>query len=126
MTSSAADPGNRPFVRLVLLVVAVVVLAPVLTMGLAMPMVGMMGWGWHDGMAGFGPGWGFGFSFLWLVVLVVLGYLGYRAVVGGLEPSGGSDPALEELRLAYARGDLTDEEFEDRRAVLAGDDDAGP
>jgi uncharacterized membrane protein len=30
-----------------------------------------------------------------------------------------TDPALDELRLAYARGDLSDEEFERRRERLA-------
>jgi putative membrane protein len=30
----------------------------------------------------------------------------------------GRDPAIEELRHAYARGDLTDEEYESRRERL--------
>jgi putative membrane protein len=29
-----------------------------------------------------------------------------------------TDPALEELRMAYARGDLSEEEFEERRERL--------
>ncbi|WP_419181143.1 SHOCT domain-containing protein [Haloarcula litorea] len=34
---------------------------------------------------------------------------------------GGTDRALDELRLAYARGDLTDEEYEQRKETLEGD-----
>ncbi|WP_338042744.1 SHOCT domain-containing protein [Natronococcus amylolyticus] len=33
-----------------------------------------------------------------------------------------SDPALEALRVAYARGELSDEEFEKRRDRLRGED----
>ena len=45
-----------------------------------------------------------------LLVLVGIGYLIYRSASG--------DPALDELRLAYARGDLSDEEYEERRDRL--------
>ena len=54
----------------------------------------------------------------WLVVLLIavgVVYVLYRGVTGaGSE----EDAALEELRLAYARGDLSDEEFEERRQRL--------
>lgn len=123
-TTSTTDTGDRTLVRLVLAVLAVLVLAPVFAMALGMPLMAGMGWGWHDGMmAGTAPWWGFGMGLVWLVVLIGLGYLVYRAVVA---PAGGEgDAALRELRLAYARGDLTDEEFESRRAVLESDRD-GP
>ena len=49
---------------------------------------------------------------------VGIGYLLYRGLVGGVGSSLTSDRALEELRVAYARGDLSDEEFEERRAKL--------
>jgi putative membrane protein len=82
-----------------------------------MPM-GMMAW-WGDGMAGGqAPVWGLGMMLVWLVVLLGIGYLLFRGLVGGLGTSDGSDPALEELRLAYARGDLSETEFEERRAKL--------
>jgi putative membrane protein len=76
---------------------------------------------WGGMMGGFGgsgvsPMWGFGLSLVWLLVLVGAGYLVYRWTVG--RGSGPTDPALEELRFAYARGDLDDEEFEARRAKL--------
>lgn len=106
--------------RIVLAVLAVIILAPLLMMVLAIPMFGMWG-GMMGGMGGstVSPMWGFGMSLLWLVVLVGGGYLVYRGLVrSGMVPS---DTAMEELRLAYARGDLTDEEFEERREKLSKD-----
>jgi putative membrane protein len=102
--------------RIVLIVLAVIVLFPLLMMVFAM---GMMGWWWGGGMAGgLSPLWGIGMMLVWLVVLVGIGYLLYRGLVGGVGSSLTSDRALEELRVAYARGDLSDEEFEERRAKL--------
>jgi len=102
--------------RIVLIVLAVIVLFPLLMMVFAMP---MMGWWWGGGMTGgFSPLWGIGMMLVWLVVLVGIGYLLYRGLVGGVGSSLTSDRALEELRVAYARGDLSDEEFEERRAKL--------
>ena len=121
-TTSSTDTGDRTLVRLVLAVLAVLVLAPVFAMAIGMPMMAGMGWGWHDGtMAGTAPWWGLGMGLVWLVVLIGIGYVVYRAVVAPAGREG--DAALRELRLAYARGDLTDEEFEARRAVLTDDRD---
>ncbi len=93
---------------------------------------------------GMGPGgWGFGFVGLGLL-LVVLGigaYVAVRAVsnVGtttGARPTSSDandvraasgrdtasdDPALAELRRRYARGEIDDEEFEERARRLRGD-----
>jgi putative membrane protein len=55
---------------------------------------------------------------LFLAALVGGGYLIYRAITGS---ESSSNQALEELRLAYARGDLTDEEYEQRREALERD-----
>lgn len=121
MTTNA-DSTDRTLVRLVLLVLAVIVLAPLLAMSLAAPMMGTMGhWGYDGGMVGVAPWWGLGMGLVWLAVLALVGYAVYRALVRPGAAGADSDAALEELRLAYARGDLTDEEFESRRAVLAGD-----
>ncbi|WP_416840224.1 SHOCT domain-containing protein [Haloferax sp. DFSO52] len=107
------------FLRVVLVVIAAIVLLPMLMMVFAVPMMAMMGWWWSGGIAGgFSPLLGAGMMLLWLVALVGIGYLFYRGLVGGIGPSLIGDSALEELRLAYARGDLTDEEFEARRANL--------
>ena len=105
-------------VRLVLVIVAALVLAPMLMMAFAFPMMGMWGgtMGGGFGGTGVGPLWGLGMMLVWLVILVGGGYLLYRWASGA--GTARADPALEELRLAYARGDLTDEEFEERRSKL--------
>lgn len=103
--------------RIVLIVLAVIVLAPILTMAFAFPMMGM----WGGMMGGFGgtgvsPLWSIGMMLLWLVILVGGGYLVSRWMSGA--GSIRSDPALEELRIAYARGDISEEEYERRLSLL--------
>lgn len=77
---------------------------------------GMMGGGTTGAMAGFGF-----FGLLWpLLILGGLLALVYWAVGsgnGGGRPTG-SNSALETLRERYARGELTDNEFEERRRRL--------
>lgn len=99
--------------RLVLVVLAVVILAPVLLMALAVPLFGFGG----GMMGGAGSMGGAGLGLVWLAVLAGGGYLVYRGYAG--EGALGGDEAVEELRLAYARGDLSEEEFEERQATLA-------
>jgi putative membrane protein len=56
---------------------------------------------------------------MWLVMLAIvggLGYLIYRTI--RRHPERETDTALEEVRVAYARGNLSDEEFEERRERL--------
>lgn len=107
--------------RIVLVVLAALVLLPVLLMLLTMPMMGMgmMGW-WAGGPGtGFSPLWGLGTMLFGLVAVFAVGYVLYRALSGSevLE----RDRALEELRVAYARGDLGEEEFDRRRERLRRD-----
>ncbi|MHB9286926.1 SHOCT domain-containing protein [Halobacteriales archaeon Cl-PHB] len=110
----AARRPNDGLLRVVAIVLGLLVLVPLVMMAVAMP---MMGWWWGDGMAGgFSPLWGLGMMLAWLLVILGVGYLLYRGL--GDRADAGTDPALEELRLAYARGDLTDEEFEERQARL--------
>jgi len=106
-----------------LLLLAAVILLPLLTMGMGSGMMGgpMMGGGmWGDQTA---SGWwllaGLLGRVLTLLVVVGVGYVIYRALT---DSGGESDEALEELRVAYARGDLSDEEFERRRTVLERDE----
>ena len=106
---------SSTLVRGILLVLAVLILMPLLLMMVMMPMMGMMGGMWGTGMT-MSPAWGFGMMLLFLLVLVGIGYALYRAFTS--EKVGPSDPALEELRVAYARGKLTQEEFEQRREDL--------
>lgn len=113
--SMATTTSEDGLLRIVLVVLGAVVLLPLLMMAFAMPMMGMMGW-WGGGM--FGPGvsplWGIGTMVVWLVVLGGIGYVLYRGLVGNLGARTTGDPALDELRMAYARGELTEEEFEAR------------
>lgn len=117
MSTPRADRSR--WLRVLLIVVALVLLAPLLMMFFMMPMMGMMGW-WFGGAPGTGigmsPVWGIGMMLVFLLVLLGIGYLVYRAFTRGSLSS--NDPALEELRLAYARGELSQEEFEQRREDL--------
>ena len=81
------------------------------------------GWmGSHDGFAGWAWG-GVLWMLLWAVVpiglLVGVGYL----LLGGRRTAAGSDAdgALSILRERYARGEIDEEEFESRRALLGAD-----
>jgi putative membrane protein len=116
----STETTSDGILRAVLIVIGVLILLPLLMMVFAMPMMGMMGWWWSGGGAatGFSPLWGIGMMLVWLVVLLGIGYLIYRGLVGSGEQSAETDSALEELRLAYARGDLSEEEFENRREKL--------
>lgn len=106
--------------RAVLVVALAVLFIPVLLMMLAMPVMGVFGWT-HMGTGGMwdGPvGW-----FVWLVMFAVpllvltgVGYVVYRLL--GNSRVEETDTAMEELRRAYARGELSDEEFENRRERL--------
>jgi putative membrane protein len=93
---------NRQLVWVGIAIVAALVILPVFGIGF-----GMMGGMWGAGGA---SGWmfliGVVMQSLFLAVIVGSVYLGYRALT---EQDGSSDPALEELRAAYARGDLTNE-----------------
>ena len=104
-------------IKILLIVLAIIVLGPMLMM-FAFPLIGMWGSGMMGGYRGFSL-WGLGMMLVWLVILVGGGYLVYRWLAG--TGSIASDRALEELRVAYARGDISEEEFEQRRSKLEGD-----
>ena len=107
---------DNSLLRIIIVVVAVLLLFPLLMMGM-FPMMGMMGW-WGGAGPGVGlsPLWGLGMMLLFLLVLVGIGYFLYRFLTQGALST--NDRALEELRVAYARGDLSQEEFEERRESL--------
>ncbi len=123
----AQNSDDRNLLLLILVALGVLVLFPALFMGFGMMGVGgMMGgtWGGHMWDGGSTMGWlplvGVAMQLLFLFVLLGGAYLLYRAVAGDGEADG-NDPAIEELRTAYARGDLSDEEYESRREALEGD-----
>ena len=101
--------------RGILLVLAVLLLVPFLLMMFMMPMMGMMSGTGGTGTA-MSPVWGFGMMLLFLLILVGIGYALYRAFTSDITAP--TDRALEELRVAYARGELTQEEFEQRKKDL--------
>lgn len=114
---------DNELVRLLLIFVAFLLIIPFLMMMFVWPMMGAWGGGhmWNGGM------WdASGASWMWLVTWVVLllillggGYLLYRALT---RPAiNETNAALEELRITYARGDLSDEEFDKRRERLQRD-----
>lgn len=108
--------------RAAVLVVVAFLLIPFLMLLFAVPMMGMNGGHMWDG-GGMGDGAGWAWIGSWVVMLAVIGLIGYgiaRAVGGS--GSSSADPAVKELRVAYARGDLTDEEFERRRERLEADE----
>nr|WP_238392243.1 SHOCT domain-containing protein [Halorussus amylolyticus] len=80
---------------------------------------GMMGYGGMMGQYGGTGGWwpfvGMLVPLIFLLIVLGGGYLVFRRMS---ETQTSRNPAMEELRMAYARGDLTDEEFEARRDRL--------
>ncbi|NHX35730.1 MULTISPECIES: SHOCT domain-containing protein [Halolamina] len=120
----SSNPDGRQLGLILLTVVAALVVFPALFMSLGMMGVGgMMGgtWGGHMWDGGTTGGWypliGLVMQLLFLLALVGGSYLLYRAVVD----DDSHDRAIEELRSAYARGELTDEEYENRREALERD-----
>ncbi|MEF8778117.1 MAG: SHOCT domain-containing protein [Natronomonas sp.] len=111
---------NDTVLRTILIIVAAIVLFPLLMMAFAVPMMGMWGGShmWDGGMwSGTGITWMW--PLMWLIFIAIIGGVGYLLYRTLKRPPGErTDPALEELRSAYARGELSDEEFEKRRDRL--------
>lgn len=120
--------SNRTLTRVLLAALAALLLFPLLAMLFAGPTMGTWG-GMGSGMGGMGGAWGMGSTWgmgggwllsLWLLLLVLV--VGAAVVAFGLGGDGEEDDgALAELRESYARGDLTDEEYEQRRDRLQRD-----
>lgn len=113
---------TEDIVRLAVVVIAVAVVVPLVAMAVFMPfgMMGGAGTGWHDGTHMYGDMGTGGPWIAWVItvaVLVGVGYFVYRSV--SIQDK---DEAVQELRRAYARGDLSDEEFEKRKKKLVSDD----
>ena len=102
---------------IIILILGAIIVLPVLTMGMGFG--GMMGYGGMMGGYGTTSGWwplvGMLVPLVFLLVLLGGGYLIFRRMT---ESQSSRNPAMEELRMAYARGALTEEEFEARRNKL--------
>mgnify|MGYP002762272960 CR=1 FL=1 len=110
--------SNRPdTTTVILLVLGALIVLPLLAMGMGFG--GMMGYGGMMGGYGTTGGWwplvGMFVPLVFLLLVLGGGYLVFRRVT---ESQSSRNPAIEELRMAYARGDLTEEEFETRRHKL--------
>ncbi|MFA9503949.1 SHOCT domain-containing protein [Natrinema sp. H-ect1] len=121
----ATDTRDTRLATIVLIAIGALVVLPMAFMGVGMMGFGpMMGGMWGHGMwdGGTTPGWlplvAVLMQLLFVAAVVGGGYLVYRAIAGGDD----TDRALEELRLAYARGELSDEEYEQRRDALERDE----
>lgn len=74
------------------------------------------------GMGGFTPMGGIGMSLLMLSfwgLIIVLVVWGVRALAGGSSAGTNARAALELLRERYARGEIDDREFEEKRRALS-------
>ena len=103
--------------KLVLLLLAALLILPIVSMGLMMPMMGFMG-----GVPFGSEMWGMGlFGFAWLIPLgfiALLIYAGYRLVGSPGGVGAADDRAIETLREAYARGEIDEEEYDRRLEKL--------
>ena len=109
--SQTADSDS--LVKLVIVIGAVLILGPVLLMLLAAPLMGGMV---MLGMPGAG---GFAIVGLLMSLLVPLLLLvAFVALYRRWDERDREDQALRELRMAFARGDIDREEFEERREAL--------
>jgi putative membrane protein len=70
------------------------------------------------GRHAFGGGF-MGFMMLfWLILIVAVIYLLFRRTGGNFSHSGGNSEALEILKMRYAKGEITEEEYVSRKNIL--------
>lgn len=108
--------------RTVLLVLLAVVAIPLAMMVVMMPLMGGVGWAQMGGWMSSGSGGWIGMlltMLLPLLVVVGVGLLIARSLTSTSRQK--PDDAVAELRRTYARGELSDEEFERRRDRLEQD-----
>lgn len=101
--------------RIVLIFLGGLLAIPLIMMTLAVPMMG--GHMWNGGMWD-QPESVSAWVLVWGAILLILLMGGYLLLKGSRNEAGQSDQAIEELRIAYAKGELTDEEFESRQERL--------
>ena len=113
---------TEPLTRTILLVLLGLLAIPLVMMLVMMPMMGAFGWSHMGGWMGDSSGGWVAMVLLMgipLLVVIGIGYLLYQSL--GTETTEETDEALEELRRVYARGEISDEEFERRRKNLRQD-----
>jgi putative membrane protein len=107
---------RRSPLRVILIVIAAILVVPFVLMAVMMPMMWMGGGMWTGSAVSMSPLWGVGMMLAFLLIVLGGGYALYRVLTRA--DMSRRDPALEELRVAYARGELSREEFEQRKDVL--------
>jgi len=106
METERTSERDRPL-RLILIVVASILIIPLVLMAVMMPMMWMVGGMETGGAVSMSPVWGIGMMLVFLLIVLGVGYALYRTLTQAGISSG--DPAVEELRVAYARGELSQE-----------------
>jgi putative membrane protein len=102
----------------VLVAVALLVGVPLVGMGAGVLGIGQMGGGmWAGSFSGWMLTAAIAVQLIFLLVIGVAVYFIYRMAIGSGR-MGEDDPALEELRRAYARGDISQDEYERRHEEL--------
>ncbi|QGN06450.1 SHOCT domain-containing protein [Halorhabdus sp. CBA1104] len=100
-----------------LLILGALVVVPTLTMGGGFG--GMAGHGgMMDGYASTGGWWALVGMFVRLAVLLAVLGGGYVFFHRMTESQASRNPPMEELRMAYARGEISEDAFEERRTKL--------
>lgn len=69
---------------------------------------------WDGGYYGWGWGMGFGMVIFWVLVIVGIVYL-VRALIGAERRGIKEESALDILKKRYARGEISKEEFEEKK-----------
>lgn len=64
--------------------------------------------------------WGYGGLFMWLIFLVLIGFVVYFVVRGDkwMKRGGGEETPLDILKKRYARGEITEQEYEKMKKEL--------
>ncbi|THE63997.1 SHOCT domain-containing protein [Salinadaptatus halalkaliphilus] len=108
--------------RTILLVLLGLFAIPLVMMLVMMPAMGAFGWSHMGGWMWDSPGGWVAMILMMaipLLIVIGIGYLIYQSL--GTETTEQTDEALEQLRRVYARGEISDEEFERRRKKLQRD-----
>lgn len=101
-------------VRSIVILVAVFVLLPMIVGAVAMSVFGLFGAGLFGHMM---PMYGAVMLLVWVLVIFGVAYVLYQALLDTRSKRSG-DTALKELRVAFARGEIDEDEFESRRERL--------
>ena len=104
--------------RTVALVIGAIVILFLLLPAGGMMGGGVMGWG----SSAFNPWWGVLTMLFWVLIIggiaLFIAWFVRQGPTAGAPPSGRDSRAMEILRERYARGEITQEEFERMRTIL--------